>query len=279
MTGEIPDSFGELRNLQYLGLIGGFTGAIPENLGNCKKLQRICFRANFTSFPGSLSFMLDDRNNCCTNNDVGYFRIGGNRFTGKIPDEILNHPNFYLFAPNFLDAQQEGYGFDLSDFKMPACKETYKDVNSGQDVNLGEIFKKNKLTILFRYSSYYDYSGGGNTKEIASIVNRLFEKYRSQGLDVLCSYVGSHDEDKQLSDEIGTTDYIHVRERGYNDLMYNATIGCTHTTPTIGVVDSEGFYQLLNILDSNLSYDEEFQSKYYIFIGDLESKVAKLMFE
>ena len=61
--------------------------------------------------------------------------------------------------------------------------------------------------------------------------------------------------------------------------MYNATIGCTHTTPTIGVVDSEGFYQLLNILDSNLSYDEEFQSKYYIFIGDLESKVAKLMFE
>lgn len=279
MTGEIPDSFGELRNLQYLGLIGGFTGAIPENLGNCKKLQRICFRANFTSFPGSLSFMLDDRNNCCTNNDVGYFRIGGNRFTGKIPDEILNHPNFYLFAPNFLDAQQEGYGFDLSDFKMPACKETYKDVNSGQDVNLGEIFKKNKLTILFRYSSYYDYSGGGNTKEIASIVNRLFEKYCSQGLDVLCSYVGSHDEDKQLSDEIGTTDYIHVRERGYNDLMYNATIGCTHTTPTIGVVDSEGFYQLLNILDSNLSYDEEFQSKYYIFIGDLESKVAKLMFE
>lgn len=279
MTGEIPASFGELKNLQRLGLMGGFTGAIPESLGNCKKLRMLSLKANFTSFPGSLSFMLDDRNNCCTNGDVGYFRIGGNRFTGKIPDEILNHPNFYLFAPIFLDAQQEGYGFDLSDFKMPACKETYKDVNSGQDVNLGEIFKKNKLTILFRYSSFYDYSGSGYTKEIATIVNRLFAKYRSQGLDVLCSYVGSHDGDEQFSDEIGTTDYIHVREQGYDDLMYNATIGCTHTTPTIGVVDAEGFYRLLNILDSNLSYDEEFRSKYYVFIGDLESSVAKLMFE
>lgn len=279
MTGEIPASFGELKNLQHLGLKGNFTGAIPESLGNCKKLRRLKLKANFTSFPGSLSFMLDDRNNCCTNGDVGYFRIGGNRFSGKIPDEILNHPNFYLFAPIFLDAQQEGYGFDLSDFKMPACKDTYKDANSGQDVNLEEIYKKNKLTIVFRYSSHYDYSGGGDTRKIAEIVNRLFEKYSSQGLDVLCSYVGSHDGDKLLSDEIETANYIHVREQGYSNLMYNATIGCTHTTPTIGVVDAEGFYQLLNVLDSNLQYDEKFRSKYYVFIGDLESRVAKLMFE
>lgn len=279
MTGEIPTSLGELENLTHLWLKGGFTGAIPESLGNCKKLHSLLLKANFISFPGSLSFMLNDRNHCCTNNDVGMFKIGGNRFSGKIPDEILNHPNFYLFAPNFLDAQQEGYGFDLSDFKMPACKDTYKDVNSGQDVNLGEIYKKNKLTVMFRYSSHYDYSGGGDTKEIAAIINCLYEKYKSQGLDVVCSYVGTHDGDKQLSADIGTTNYIHVREQGYSDLIYNATVGCTHTTPTVGVVDSEGFYQLLHAVDSQLDCDKQFASKYYIYIGDLESRVAKLMFE
>ena len=281
MTGEIPTSLGELENLTHLWLKGGFTGAIPESLGNCKKLHSLLLKANFISFPGSLSFMLNDRNNCCTNNDVGMFKIGGNRFSGKIPDEILNHPNFYLFAPNFLDAQQEGYGFDLSDFKMPACKDTYKDVNSGQDVNLGEIYKKNKLTVMFRYNSHYDYGGydSETTKEIAEIVNRLYEKYKSQGLDVVCSYVGTHDGDKQLSADIGTTNYIHVREQGYSDLIYNATVGCTHTTPTVGVVDSEGFYQLLHAVDSQLDCDKQFASKYYIYIGDLESRVAKLMFE
>lgn len=281
MTGEIPQSFGNLTSLRYLELKGGFTGAIPESLGNCKKLHSISLKANFTSFPGALSFMLDDRTSCCTNGNVGTFKIGGNRFTGKIPDEILNHPNFYLFAPNFLDAQQEGYGFDLSDFKMPACKDTYKDVNTGQDVNLGEIYKKNKLTIIFRYSSHYDYGGYDfeKTKKIAEIVNRLYEKYNLQGLDIVCSYVGTHDGDKQLSADIGTTNYIHVREQGYSDLIYNATAGCTHTTPTIGVVDSEGFYQLLRALNSWLDCDKQFASKYYIYIDDLESRVAKLMFE
>ncbi|MGM9698387.1 MAG: BACON domain-containing protein [Prevotella sp.] len=279
MTGEIPSSIGELKKLKYLSLEGGFTGAIPESLGNCKELHSLFLKANFTSFPGSLSFILDNRNNCCTNNDVGLFKIGGNRFTGKIPDEILNHPNFYLFAPNFLDAQQEGYGFDLTDFKMPACKDTYKEVYTGKDVKLGDVYKNNKLTIIFRYSSYYDYSGDGKTKRMAEIINRLYEKYKEQGLDVICSYVGTNDGDKALSSEIGTNNYLHVREQGYDNLLYNATIGCTFTTPTIGVVDSEGFYQLLNALDSQLGCDRKFADKYHVFIGDFESRVAKLMFE
>lgn len=280
MTGEIPSSFGKLTNIEGLTLEGGFIGDIPESLGKCKKLRLLNLKANFTSFPGSLAFILDNRKNCCTNGDVGSFHIGGNRFTGKIPEEILNHPNFYLFAPNFLDAQQEGNGFDLSDFKMPACKDTYKDVKTGESIDLAKLYSKNKYTIVFRYSSYYDYDGdNAATKKIAESVKRLYETYKDIGLGVICSYVDSHDGDAALSEQLGTSGFTHIRENGYETLFYNATIGCTHTTPTVGVVDSDGFYSLLNALDTQLSIDKKFRSKYHIYIGDLESKVAKIMFE
>ncbi|KAG8366552.1 hypothetical protein BUALT_Bualt17G0091700 [Buddleja alternifolia] len=57
LTGNIPSTFGELRNLQSLVLIeNGLTGEIPENIGNLTNLKRLNF--------------------------------GGNAFHGKIPDSF-----------------------------------------------------------------------------------------------------------------------------------------------------------------------------------------------
>ena len=96
MSGGLPENIGNLSSLESLELRGRFSGPIHESIGNCKNLRLLSVDADFTSFPGSLSFMLDNKDNCNTNGDVGRFNIGGNRMSGKIPSEIVNHKNFYL---------------------------------------------------------------------------------------------------------------------------------------------------------------------------------------
>lgn len=246
MSGGLPANIGNMRSLEELVLRGGFGGPIPESLGNCGRLWGLSLTdCNFTSFPASLSFLLDKKDNCCTNGDVGRFNIGGNRMSGKIPPEIVNHRNFHLFATNFLQRQQDGYGFDLDGFRIPACREKYTDLIGGGAVDFDKIYKENPYTLVLRYDDFnMDY-----VNELVPIVKRLAEKHPR--LKVICSYIGNPDAStvRSFAQRTGMSQFPHVKDgMGWgidNNLFYNDIVSCRQSSPTLGVVDPDGCYTLL----------------------------------
>ena len=283
--GGLPESLGQLTNLVSLSLSdSGFSGPVPASLGDCKKLHCLDLaRCNLTSFPGSLSSFLDRKENCCLNNDVGLFRIDGNRMTGKIPAEIQSHPNFYLFAPNFLMRQQSGYGFDLHDFRYPACKETYSDCFSGRSIDFGNEYAGNKYTLVFRYNDYYE-TWAGRTEELAEVVNRLNVKYADKGLKVICGIVNVNEENitrvKDFARDLNLADFPHFMDNmgwEYNSSpFYNDYVGCTRTVPTLGLVDNEGTYKAICGGSTVFDFDDNYGSGHILGIGQLESLIDSL---
>lgn len=283
MSGNLPENIGSLASLTGLNLYGRFGGPLSESLGNCKNLRTISLDADFTSFPGSLSFILDEKNNCNTNNDVGLFKIGNNRMKGKIPSEILNHKNFYLFAPNFLQRQQDGFGFDLDGFRLPACREKYTDLIGGGAVDFDKIYKENPYTLVLRYNDFnMDF-----VNELVPIVKRLAEKHPR--LKVICSYIGNPDASKvrSFAQRTGMSQFPHIKDgMGVgitNNLFYNDTDGCRQSSPTLGVIDSEGYYALIWCngwyprMTSN--FDRSIADKYFVDTGHLEAAVDALFKE
>ena len=246
MSGGLPANIGNMRSLEGLLLKGGFGGPIPESLGNCGRLRELSLTdCNFTSFPASLSFILDKKDNCCTNGDVGRFNIGGNRMSGRIPPEIVNHRNFHLFATNFLQRQQDGYGFELDGFLIPACREKYTDLIGGGAVDFDKIYKENPYTLVLRYDDFnMDY-----VNELVPIVKRLAEKHPR--LKVICSYIGNPEAStvRSFAQRTGMSQFPHVKDgMGWgidNNLFYNDIVSCRQSSPTLGVVDSDGCYALL----------------------------------
>lgn len=283
MNSKLPESIGKLSNLSSIWLSGsGFTGAIPETLGNCEMLSSIDFSGcNFTSFPATLSFLLDDKENCCLNNDVGKFDISGNRMIGKIPAPILNHPNFYLFAANFLMMQQPGYGFELNDFKYPACIETYSDPFSNQSIDFAKEYAANKYTLIFRYNDHYNTE---QSAQFAKVVNRLNEKYSAKGLKVICGLVNAGNKTnsqlKAYAKTLKTSDFPHFKDEmgmGYTPIpFFNDYIGCERTVPTLGLVDREGNYVIITGGSTTAIYDYNYSKDHIVTIEQFENMVNNL---
>lgn len=280
MSGGLPENIGNLSSLESLVLRGRFSGPIHESIGNCKNLRMLSVDADFTSFPGSLSFMLDNKDNCNTNGDVGRFNIGGNRMSGKIPSEIVNHKNFYLFAPNFLQRQQDGYGFDLDGFRIPACREKYTDLIGGGTIDFDKIYKENKYTLVLRYDDLnMDF-----VNPLLPIVKRLAQKY--PGLKVVCSYVGNPDAAtvKSFAAKTGMSQFPHIKDgMGWgttNNLFYNDTDSCRQSSPTLGVIDSEGYYKLIwcNGWYPRMTsqFDQRIKDQYFVDTEHLEEAVSAL---
>jgi thiol-disulfide isomerase/thioredoxin len=63
---------------------------------------------------------------------------------------------------------------------------TYKDIRTGQDINLREFTKGKKLTIVVYWAPWC-----GNWRHDAPMVERLYEKYKDKGLAVIG--VGEYD--------------------------------------------------------------------------------------
>ncbi|XP_075473409.1 LOW QUALITY PROTEIN: piriformospora indica-insensitive protein 2-like [Primulina tabacum] len=113
LTGQIPATFAELRNLESLVLMeNGLTGEIPINIGNLTKLKRLNLAGN--RFKGEVPdnfgglnhlLILDFSSNSFSGSLPSTFGgltsllkldLSNNQFEGKIPENIKNLKNLTL---------------------------------------------------------------------------------------------------------------------------------------------------------------------------------------
>jgi uncharacterized protein (TIGR02145 family) len=86
LTGSIPSSIGALANLQYLYLwTNHLTGSIPQAIGNLANLQNLQLGRN--QLTGNIPPEIVNLTN------LQYLSLDGNQFTGSIPSEIANLSN------------------------------------------------------------------------------------------------------------------------------------------------------------------------------------------
>ena len=97
LTGEIPETLGNLNNLQNLDLAyNGLTGEIPETLGNLNNLQNLDLSSN--ELTGPIPEALGQLNN------LQNLDLSSNELTGTIPESLaqLNNLEIFILADNRL---------------------------------------------------------------------------------------------------------------------------------------------------------------------------------
>ena len=89
LTGPLPESLGNLSNLQILALnVNGLTGPIPESLGNLSNLKTL--QVTETGLTGPIPESLGNLSN------LGSLYLYGNGLTGPIPESLGNLSNLRL---------------------------------------------------------------------------------------------------------------------------------------------------------------------------------------
>lgn len=179
LTGEIPSSLGDIKGLYSLGLVENeLTGTIPQSICELPNLYDLDLQDNKLSgsFPEYLTLLMDK------GLDLSHFNLRANYFTGKVPDKIQNHPRFKELWTTFLTQRTE---LDLSDLVLYAPDFELVDID-GNTFKSEELYKNNKLTLLYNWESWCIFSKGFNEKLIPAY-NQFHEKgFEVLGLSTLC---------------------------------------------------------------------------------------------
>ena len=183
LSGEIPKAMYSFKDLLRLDLAwNNLSGEILSDIGNLTKLNGLWLQGNKLTgeFPASLSTIM-------TNIVDYHFYVNDNMFSGKIPIEISSHPRFEDFWMRFLDQQPDnGVTLDISGLDIPAPTASVVDLN-GKQIYLPELYRNNKLTILYNWASWCSYSA-----EATIALVPLYNAYKPKGLEML-GYVNTTD--------------------------------------------------------------------------------------
>jgi thiol-disulfide isomerase/thioredoxin len=89
---------------------------------------------------------------------------------------------FAAFVPSFAQNEQA----PMQEKEIAYQNWTYKSIRTGEDINLRELTKGKKLTIVVYYAPWC-----GNWKHDAPILQRFYDKYNDKGLEIVA--VGLYD--------------------------------------------------------------------------------------
>lgn len=252
IEGSIPSYLGNIYSLDFIDLYGNkLSGTIPESI--CKLPYINYFDIQNNQFEGQLPekviMWLMDR---LPGNNVNF---DNNFFTGKVPEGIRNHPKFCEYWPALLI--QKGKGLDLSDLKIPAPAFTTKDM-SGNTIDLAEIYKKNKYTLLYKWAFWCPFSEVYNKKVLP-----VYNAYKDNGFEI----IGIH---YDINYDDGLAEYkkdhdipwrnIIARDWAYSDYD-GAGLFQWGTTPEVYLVDQNGNIVFNSFMDEKgklpLTYDRK----------------------
>ena len=207
--GEIPEDISNLKNLEVLHLeYNQFSGRILEFIADIDGLRSIDVRSNQFSgtIPGELAKIWNNGNITVLD-----FQIGFNQFTGEIPKEMIEHPKWQYMWGGVV--QNEGLTNAIVDI-IPAPEFELIDLK-GRDVLSEEIFKKNKLTLLYQWDDVND---------INPVLLDLYEKYKDKGLEIISLPAGAG----------GELAYLLPRVESENHTWITCPIGATFVSDMTG---------------------------------------------
>ena len=170
LTTAIPPEIGQLEQLRYLGLALLNLTAIPAEIGQLTQLTTLDLALNnLTEIPDGLASGLISLESLI---------LFGNRFSGAIPAQLVERPNFESLIWQFFP-QQEGYGFDR--LNPPLRLENRDLINQeGDIINAHAFFSNHQLTILYDWAIWCPFSTGK-----VPVIRELYENYQDRGLGVL----------------------------------------------------------------------------------------------
>lgn len=145
LSGTIPESLGQLSNLEYIDLSGNeFSGTLPQ----------------------SIASMMDNG----TLVNVMY-----NNFSGTLPDAIVNHPRW---KDNWLGILPQGApgGLQAEDVVIPAPEFSVTDLD-GNTLRSSEVYAASRLTVIYCW-----YPG---TWGLSDEFMKLYDYYKDKGLGVI----------------------------------------------------------------------------------------------
>ncbi len=303
LKGQFPDCFDDLSSCVYFWVQDepGVTGTLPPSFASLKRLSLllICF-TSMTSLPDLFSG-IPLEHTCIGGNELMtgpipeslgesdgylsdskaidgihdcYLDIGGNGFTGDLPESwlrlgnkvsIYHHrmpgqiPDYFYSSENAayfinmyinegqIDEVRKNDPFYVKDYDIPGYwpKKGLNDVITGETIPYDEIVAGNKATVVFKWASWCGYSAA-----LLPQLKKMYEKYHDAGLEIIAR-PGKGDEEGVRNQK------SFLLENGY-DKWYNfssADLGFDdafamgeHGTPFANVIDNKG-----NIIFSSIS--------------------------
>lgn len=258
LSGEIPSELGRLTGVMQLDLsYNQLTGPLPESICNLSNLCLFNVGQNDLSgeLPADLGRLFDS---------VGTFwevdfNIADNHFSGKIPDSILSHPKWkHLWYP-FVNFNN----FDLQGITIPGPDIKGTDI-FGNPVDSDQIYKENKLTILYQYIT--DYGDKPWYFPCLPYVKNMFDAYKDKSVSIVAWGQESEtvEEDIAFVHQYGLEDWIFLN--AYKRYVNGHSCYPWIIYPDLILIDDSGNV----ILDSTrlveqFSYDEitDFIGQYF----------------
>lgn len=145
----IPQSFSQLVQLKQLDLSRNcLVGEFPNELLSLKNLELFCINNNKLSgkIPEEVALMMDNLERL-GNVPPKFFDLSNNMFSGAIPSRIYKHPNWTYVWYQFY----EGNLFDFSNVEIP-CPDIVGEDIYGNIFDLEQLQKDKQYILLYQYS-------------------------------------------------------------------------------------------------------------------------------
>jgi len=221
LSGEIPESIGNLASLETLYLYyNKISGGIPESIGNLTYLEDLLLENNQLngSIPASIGNL----------SALKSVTLNDNMLSGKIPESITKL-NFW--KNNWQWVLCGNKGLDVTGCYLPVPENALTDID-GNPIFLGEEYRKNELTVLYRWGTYCGYSTSFNIT-----LSHLYKTYRNRGLEIIGE---SHATD--ISEDIA---YIRENDIPWRNCVFGygesgIQVLATRGTPELVAIDRTG---------------------------------------
>lgn len=306
LVGTLPQSLSKLTNLEHVNLSGNYlegdlswlrknsdNGKFDGSLGkwdlSYNKLSgetpslEIVENISYNNYTGNMPSDI-------INVMVGYEWIShqvliGNRFTGDIPDQVVNH---YRFKDMLIDLEQQpGYGFNKPAQKFKWHCQPILSFEPAGFLNLAEEYAKHKYTliVMFNYNNNYCYGPYAPIELAADFA----AEYNDYGLGVIFATDDIYFKDSNVKKIIeqrspGLIKFIPNQSQLYYDIPderpegFDSYDGIDHFFdyyPIYVLVDSEGNFEAMSI-DYTGSKNRALDVFPYTPFNELESIIKSL---
>ena len=280
-VGKLPDDIGELKNLKSISIrysdlttlpnsmaqltqlkqldLGWnqLTGNFPESLLALKELQSLHLNDNNLSgsIPSAVADMMDSIVQLGNGTLAWFFDLRNNNFTGRIPKEVYEHPNWKYVWSNFY----EGNNFNIHDTPIPVPDIEGYDVN-GDTIYINTLLKSKPYTILYQYP--IDFEDNEMLFPNIQSVKSVYEKYK-EVLNFIfwATEANTHDEIKDFVKRFAYEDWIVCKaDMSVDSTTMTINKGSYYpmlTYPYLCLIDSTGSIRLTSddLVNAGYHYD------------------------